>query len=70
MESTVRDDKRTEEMKLRLTEREMLDLSRLAAHDDRPLAEFVVRVLRLSMYGSVGATRQSHQGADRPGESR
>lgn len=49
----VRDDKRTEEIKLRLTEREMLDVSRLAAVDDRSVAEFIVRLLRCSMYGSV-----------------
>lgn len=29
--SDIRDDKRTEEVKLRLTERELLDVSRLAA---------------------------------------
>ena len=36
--TTARDDKRTEELKLRLTERELLDLSRLAAvaAPDRP----------------------------------
>ena len=42
----IRDDKRTEELKLRLTEREMLDVARLAAVDDRSVAEFITRLLR------------------------
>ena len=51
----VRDDKHTEELKLRLTEREMLDLSRLAARDERLTAEFARMVLRRFMYGIVSA---------------
>lgn len=62
----VRDDKRTEEIKLRLTEREMLDVSRLATVDDRSVAEYIVRLLRGAMYGSV-ATRLS--GLQGPGSS-
>ena len=66
----IRDDKRTEELKLRLTERELLDLSRLAAMDDRSVAEFVVRMLRASMYGSVATRLASLEGALRDGEGR
>lgn len=66
----IRDDKRTEELKLRLTERELLDLSRLAAVDDRSVAEFVVRMLRASMYGSVATRLASLEGALRDGEGR
>lgn len=67
---SVRDDKRTEELKLRLTERELLDLSRLAAVDDRSVAEFVVRMLRASMYGSVAVRLGTLEGALRDGEGR
>jgi hypothetical protein len=65
----VRDDKRTEELKLRLTERELLDLSRLAAVDDRSIAEFVVRMVRASMYGSVATRLGSMEVPLRAGES-
>jgi hypothetical protein len=66
---TVRDDKRTEELKLRLTERELLDLSRLAAVDERSVAEYVVRMLRGAMYGSVAVRLASLEGHTRAGES-
>lgn len=68
--TTARDDKRTEELKLRLTERELLDLSRLAAVDERSIAEYVVRVLRASMYGSVCTRLSPLQGPERAGEGR
>ena len=66
---TVRDDKRTEELKLRLTEREFLDVSRLAAVDDRSATEYVVRMLRASMDGSVAARLGPLEGLGRAGES-
>jgi hypothetical protein len=68
--SDIRDDKRTEELKLRLTEREMLDVARLAAVDDRSVAEFITRLLRVSMYGSVQVRLSGLQGPARAGESR
>lgn len=66
----IRDDKRTEELKLRLTEREMLDVSRLAAIDERAVTEYIVKLLRASMYGSVAVRLASHQGPDGAGEGR
>ena len=66
--SEPRDEKRTEELKLRLTEREFLDVSRLAAIDDRSTAEFVARLLRMSMYGSVQQRLAHTQGTPRAGE--
>lgn len=66
----VRDDKRTEEIKLRLTEREMLDVSRLATVDDRSVAEFIVRLLRASMYGSVATRLSGLQGPNSSDEGR
>lgn len=67
---TIRDDKRTEELKLRLTEREMLDVSRLAAIDERAVTEFIVKLLRASMYGSVAVRLASQQGPEGAGEGR
>ena len=64
------DAKRTEEVKLRLTEREFLDVSRLAAVDERSITEFIVRALRLSMYGSLGARGMGAQGTVSPDEGR
>lgn len=66
----IRDDKRTEELKLRLTERELLDVCRLAALDERSVTEYIVRVLRQSMYGSLGARAAALQGPDGAGEGR
>ena len=60
----IRDEKRTEEVKLRLTERELLDVSRLAAVDDRAITEFIVRLLRASMYGSVALRLLAAQETD------
>lgn len=66
----ILDDKRTEEVKLRLTERELIDASRLAAIDERSLTEFIVRALRLSMYGSMGVKGTALQGTVSPDEGR
>lgn len=67
---TVRDDKRTEEVKLRLTERELLDVSRMAAMDERSVAEYIVRLLRASMYGSLAVRVAALQGAGGSDEAR
>lgn len=67
---TVRDDKRTEEVKLRLTERELLDVSRMAAMDERSVAEYIVRLLRASMYGSLAVRVAVLQGAVGSDEAR
>lgn len=66
--SEPRDEKRTEEVKLRLTEREFLDVSRLAAIDDRSTSEFITRLLRVSMYGSVSVRLAHLQGPGKAGE--
>ena len=61
--------KRCNELKLRLTDRELLDLSRLAVLEERPVTEYVVLLLRWSMYGSLGMKAAALQGPDRAGES-
>ena len=58
----IESSKRTEEVKLRLTERELLDISRLAAIDERAVAEQIVRMLRLSMYGTLSCRAAALQG--------
>ena len=58
----IESSKRTEEVKLRLTERELLDISRLAAIDERAVAEQIVRMLRLSMYGTLNCRAAALQG--------
>lgn len=68
--SQIRDDKRTEEVKLRLTERELLDASRMAAIEERSVAEFITRLLRSSMYGSVAMRLGALQGTLRDDEGR
>lgn len=70
MSDMIRDDKRTEELKLRLTERELLDLTRLSMADDRSPTEYVTKLLRSSMYGSVATKLASLQGPDGPAQGR
>jgi len=68
--SQIRDDKRTEEVKLRLTERELLDASRMAAIEERSVAEFITRLLRSSMCGSVAVRLGALQGTLRGAQGR
>lgn len=49
------DSKRTEAMKVWLTEREFVDLCRLAAIDDRKPGELLRVMVRRAMYGTIGA---------------
>lgn len=48
------DQKRTEAMKVWLTEREFVDLCRWAALDDRKPGELLRVIVRRSMYGTIG----------------
>ena len=50
------DNKKDERLTVWLTERELVDLSRLAAKDDRKQSEMLRVILRRSMYGSIGST--------------
>lgn len=59
------DTKRTEQVKLNLTERELLDAARIAATEDRTLAEFIRLTLRVALYGKVsrlGTGGEVHHG--------
>ncbi len=48
------DRKRDNKVTLRLTDRELLDLSRNAAREERELADYLHFILRRSLYGTVG----------------
>lgn len=57
-------EKRTEPVKLMLTERELLDASRLAAVEDRTLAEFIRLTLRCAMYGKITRLNGGSEGSE------
>ncbi len=61
---TVNDTKRTEQVKLNLTERELLDASRIAASEDRTLGEFIRLTLRAAMYGKLSRLASNSEGPD------
>lgn len=50
----VDDRKHTEAVKTWFTERELVDLSRLAAREDRKLSELVRVIVRRHLYGNIG----------------
>lgn len=56
------DCKHTEDVKLHLTERELLDVARLSAAEDRKPAEYIRKVLRDCMYGSLAAHQTRCEG--------
>lgn len=47
------DGKRTETVCTKVTERMALDLLREATNDDRSVSDFMFRLLRMHLYGSV-----------------
>ncbi len=47
------DGKRTENVCTRVTERMLVDLSRVAAIEDRSLSEFIYLALRKELYGAI-----------------
>jgi hypothetical protein len=56
--------KRTECVKVCFTEREFIDLGRMAARDDRKVADWVWVQVRRSIYGMLAAEAQREQGTD------
>ena len=57
----VDDRKHTEAVRAFFTEREYLDLSRIAEREDRKVGEMVRVFVRRAMYGTVGAECQDGQ---------
>jgi hypothetical protein len=64
------DNKHTEAMKVWFTEREFVDLCRLASKDDRKPGEMLRVIVRRAMYGTIGSEPQSINGANRSNEGR
>lgn len=52
------DNKHTERVPVNLTEREFVDVCREAGRMDMKPGEFIRFVLRRSLYGSIGMTKQ------------
>lgn len=64
------DRKHSEAVKVWLTERELLDLSREAAREDRKLSDLIRVVMRRYMYGHIGCPDGMLHGANSPDEGR
>jgi hypothetical protein len=60
----VDDRKHTEAVKTWFTERELVDLSRLAAREDRKISELVRFIVRRHLYGNVGCNDVDFHGAN------
>lgn len=65
----LEDGKRTEAMKVWLTEREFHDLCKLAIKDDRKPGEMLRVIVRRSMYGTIGGSEAEIHGAISPESS-
>lgn len=59
------DDKKTEQVKVHMSPRLFLDLSRLAAADDRKLSEYIGRILNSYVYGHCSKLSENIEGANR-----
>lgn len=61
---TIDDRKHSEPIKAWLTERELVDLTKLAAREDRKLSEMIRVIVRRHMYGHIGASCDESTGAN------
>lgn len=66
----VDDTKRQHDLKLWLTDREFLDLSRAAEREDRKVGEMGRVIIRKFMYGNIGACGPEIHGANSAEEGR
>jgi hypothetical protein len=60
----VDDTKRQHDLKLWLTDREWLDLTKAAAHEDRKVGEMGQVIIRKFMYGNMGPCAPEVHGAN------
>lgn len=67
---SVDDRKRENIVNLRVTDREFLELSRMAAAQDRKLAELVHYIVRAHLYGHVYPCCPDTEGAQSASEER
>lgn len=61
----VTDDKRTEQIKILVSERMELDLHRAAAMADRAVADWIYQTLRKALYGEIAVLDRAVQRASR-----
>lgn len=66
----VDDRKHTEAVKTWFTERELVDLSRLAAREDRKISELVRVIVRRHLYGNIGCGSDDFHGASSADQGR
>lgn len=66
----VDDRKHTEPVKAWFTERELVDLSRLATREDRKISELVRVIIRRHLYGNIGCSADDFHGANSPDQGR
>lgn len=57
--------KKTESVKVWLTERQLLDLTRAAHRDDRKLSDYISHVLALHLYGHARSDCEREEGSMR-----
>lgn len=62
--------KKSEKLNIWVTERLLLDLTKLAAAEDLSLSAYCERELRRHAYGHARALTETSQGADRPDSGR
>jgi hypothetical protein len=67
---TIDDRKHSEPIKAWFTERELIDLTKLAAREDRKLSEMIRVIVRRHMYGNIGPCCDDSTGANSPEEGR
>ena len=65
-----KDDKRNEKLGIWISERLLLDLTKLAAAEDLSLSAYCERELRRHAYGHARSLTDPSQGADRPESGR
>ena len=68
--SVVDDTKRQHDIKLWLTDREFLDLSKAAEREDRKVGEMGRVIIRRFMYGYIGVSCPEFHGANSPDTGR
>ncbi len=67
---TIDDRKHSEPIKAWFTERELIDLTKLAAREDRKLSEMIRVIVRRHMYGNIGSCCEDSTGPNSPEEGR
>jgi hypothetical protein len=70
VQTMVDDKKHSEAVKTWFTERELVDLTRMAVREDRKLSELIRVIVRRHMYGHVAPISEDFHGSNSPDEGR